>query len=83
MTMHTFKVGDRVTLRRDVERFPDFIAQAGMTGTVCTVEDGVEGDSLLAVRIDQPIAGAEGWKNEVHWHGDYLADIEKDLALIS
>ena len=73
MAMHTFAVGDRVALTRDVERFPDFIAPKGATGTVVMAER----DGALAVRMDQAITGAEEWDNEIHWHDDYVADIAK------
>ena len=76
MTLHTFKVGDRVKLMRDVERFPSFIAKAGMTGTVCMVD--ANGD--IAARMDETIAGCEEWNNEIHWWEEFTADIAGDLA---
>jgi superfamily I DNA and RNA helicase len=74
--MRTFKVGDKVVLARDVERFPSFIAKAGMTGTISRVEDN--GD--LAARMDETIAGCEEWNNEIHWWEEFTADIRGDLA---
>lgn len=56
-------VGQRVTLKRDVERFPHFIARAGLTGTVSTSVAG----EFLSVRMDAPLDGAEDWDNEVQW----------------
>ncbi|HSE46937.1 MAG TPA: hypothetical protein VLA89_16580, partial [Gemmatimonadales bacterium] len=56
------RVGDRVVLRREVERFPHFTVTAGMTGEVVLIEAG-----NLHVRMDEPIVGAEEWDNEIIW----------------
>jgi len=55
-------IGTRVRLRCDVDRYPDFVARAGATGTV-VLNDAY----LLAVRMDAPIRGAEEWDNQVEW----------------
>ena len=60
-----FAIGQRVRLRHDVDRFPHFIAAAGSTGTVVDVAGDM---SIFAVRLDEPLAGAEEWDNEVHWY---------------
>jgi hypothetical protein len=58
--------GDRVRLTHDVERYPHFIAPKGATGIVR--EDGPD---LFVVKLDQALAGAEEWENEIHWsNGD-------------
>ena len=57
-------IGDRVELIVDVDRFPHFVAPAGSTGTVVDVGDS---QIVLAVRLDEPVDGAEDWDNEVHW----------------
>ena len=55
-------VGYRFRLFRQVDRFPDFSAPADLTGVVTAVDDsGVWG------RMDQQIAGAEQWDNQIHW----------------
>ena len=77
-TLHAFKVGDRVKLLRDVDRFPDFIAHKGATGTVCCVE--INGD--LAVTMDDHIDGAEEWDNDIGWYDVYSDDIVDDLELV-
>ena len=77
--MHTFKVGDRVKLLQHVDRYPDFLADEGMTGTVDTVEI----DGSIAVRMDKTIEGCEPWDNCICWYEDRIADIAEDLALIS
>jgi hypothetical protein len=54
--------GYRFRLFRAVDRFPDFLAHIGLTGIVTAVdESGVWG------RMDQHIAGAEQWDNQIHW----------------
>jgi hypothetical protein len=73
-------IGSRVELVADVERYPHFIAPAGATGVVVDLGDpGI----VLAVRLDEPLAGAEDWRNEVHWHdGDAeLNDMSVDEYL--
>lgn len=54
--------GERVELIRDVDRFPHFIAKGGMVGTVTEATD-----DLVGVRMDDHLAGAEEWDNEVCW----------------
>jgi len=58
-----FKPGTRVALKHDVDRYPHFIAAAGSVGTVVSTGD----DRVFAVRLDEPLAGAEDWDNEVQW----------------
>ena len=54
--------GYRFKLFRQVDRFPDFLAPADLTGVVTAVDDnGVWG------RMDEHIAGAEQWDNQIHW----------------
>lgn len=66
-------VGARVRLTRAIERFPYFTADAGLLGTIVTVEP-----DLFAVRLDKVISAAEDWDNELHWDGpeDAVDDIE-------
>lgn len=58
-------VGTRVRLTRDVERYPHFVAEAGMEGTVTEVSE-----ERVAVQLDDPVPGAEEWDNEIHWYKD-------------
>ncbi len=54
--------GYRFKLFRQVDRFPDFLAPADLKGVVTAVDDsGVWG------RMDQHIAGADQWHNQIHW----------------
>jgi hypothetical protein len=77
-TLHTFKVGDRVRLTQTVDRYPDFVAPAGLAGTV----DTVEVDGSLAVKMDQTLDGCEEWNNCICWYDWQLEDVAADLALI-
>lgn len=67
--------GYRFKLFRDVDRFPDFRAEAGLTGTV-TLSD----DSGVWARMDEHIAGAEQWENQIHWKEaeDFATDTVSD-----
>jgi hypothetical protein len=75
----TFPVGTQVRLLRDVERYPDFVAAAGLTGTVVDTDSGT-----FAVCLDAPLAGASEWGNCILWcsEDDTLADASDDLETI-
>ncbi len=64
--------GYRFRLVRVVDRSPDFVAPAGLTGTVTVVASGIW------AKMDQHIPGAEHWDNELHWglRGEFLFDTE-------
>ena len=66
------KIGYRFKLIRPVDRFPDFVANAGLTGAVCLLE----GD--LWAQMDQVIPGASDWDNQIHWDSaeEFLDDSE-------
>lgn len=71
-TEPTFEVDTRVRLKVDVDRYPHFIAPAGITGTVVDDSGGV-----LSVRMDEEVPGAEEWSNELVFSvrdGDNPAD---------
>lgn len=57
-----FKAGDRIELTEWVERFPSFQVAPGATGVVTSSED-----TLLCVKMDEPIAGCEEWDNVVQF----------------
>lgn len=78
-----FKVGDRVRLTQDVERYPYFIAPAGTTGVVIHASKRQPSPSAgltLTIRADRRIQGAEEWDNEIHW--EYDDDPANDLEVI-
>tara|TARA_R100000664_G_C2634344_1_gene62379 strand:+ start:78 stop:323 length:246 start_codon:yes stop_codon:yes gene_type:complete len=56
------KVGDRVVLKKEVERFDNFIAPVGWMGIV--VETGSD---YLSVWMERRLFGAEDWNNCVIW----------------
>lgn len=64
MSTQQIGVGYRFALRHDVDRFPDFVAKQGFTGTVTHIES----NGMICARIDQPINGADEWGNEIWWH---------------
>jgi hypothetical protein len=70
MTQVQIQLGYRFVLRHDVDRFPDFIASEGTTGTVTDVES----DGTIIVLMDQHIDGAEKWDNHVWWENEFLND---------
>ncbi len=75
----TLKIGDRVELQRDVERYPQFIAKKGLQGTIAKKDDEV-----FAVKMDKRLKGAEEWDNCIEWYAtdDSFDDIPKDLKVI-
>ena len=70
-------VGSRGRLRRSVDRFPHFVAQAGATGTVTEATD-----SLIALRLDEFLPGAEEWDNEVCWTPDDIEAPDQTVATV-
>lgn len=74
--------GVRVILRTDIDRWPHFIAKAGMTGVIAEFTPGPRG--LLSVKLDQPLEGCEEWDNHVIWSDDDLdpTHLEMDLGIL-
>jgi len=70
-------LGSRGRLRRSVDRFPHFVAQAGATGTVTEATD-----SLIALRLDESLPGAEEWDNEVCWTSDDIESADQTVAAV-
>jgi hypothetical protein len=73
-----YRVGQRLKLVRDVERFPHFIARAGMTGTVTSADSGT-----VCLRMDDDLPGAEEWSNEVVWSADHDETPEGDVEILA
>ena len=61
--------GYRFTLRRDVDRFPDFLVRKGATGTVISTANGT-----IVALMDHIIQGAEQWDNQLFWKRDFFDD---------
>lgn len=74
--LQTALKGRRVRLKHDVDRFSDFVAPKGATGTVDEVT--VHG---ISVKMDERIEGAEHWENCILWHPD--AEFWLDVELIT
>ena len=76
-----FREGDRVRLRRDVERYPHFTAPKGAVGEVSDVQCQTEWSTceLVCVRMDERVPGAEDWDNEVCWQDEWVDDVLADL----
>lgn len=72
------KVGSRIRLIRDVERFSDFIVKAGSYG-VCTHANE---RGLIKARMDEKIEGAKEWDNAIQWEGDILSDFDADAEVL-
>jgi len=64
--MKTFEVGTRVILTRDVDKYPDFYAKAGLRGVVHYISD-----DIFSVMMDEPLKGAEEWDNCILWALEY------------
>lgn len=62
-----FKIGDRIELTESVDKFPDFIADKGLIGTVVYVDNEHKG--MIEVKMDKTIKGAEHWDNCVIFYG--------------
>lgn len=54
----------KVRLKAAVDRFPHFLANAGLTGTLieCT-------DKCATIKMDEHLNGAEEWDNCIHFYG--------------
>jgi len=57
------RIGTRIRLIRDVERYPYFIAKAGLEGVITE-----NNEFHIAARMDTPLAGAEQWDNNILWN---------------
>lgn len=66
--------GDRIRLRRNVERFPHFIAKAGSLGEITEAH----GDGSVWAKMDVLIPGCEEWDNEIAWTDVDAADFALD-----
>jgi hypothetical protein len=85
-----FKIGTRVELKRDVDRWPSFgIVKKGKKGTVVA-----NTRNEIYVKMDDYIDGAEEWNNCIIWYIDDfnegmlgneidpMEEISKDLKII-
>ena len=66
--------GYRFKLVRPVDRFADFVAPSGLTGTVAVITPEAD----VWATMDHRIPGAEHWDNQIHWPSveEFLQDSE-------
>lgn len=69
---------DRIVLARAVERYPHFLAAAGLTGEVVVAEP-----DLISVRMDEHLPGAEAWENEIEWGEGLVDQAGEDLEVVA
>jgi hypothetical protein len=74
--MPTLTVGARYRLAHDIERYPNFIAKTGLTGTL--ILTGAE----VLLQMDEPLDGAEDWDNCIQWIPADGDDAAADLEVI-
>lgn len=76
--------GHSVRFVRDVARFPHFRVMKGQTGRIVGSRfDPADWKLVLRVELDDAVAGALEFGNEVHWKEDVnLEDFEKDVVLL-
>ena len=73
------KVGDRVELARDVDRFDAFIAKAGLRGTISEISE-----HCISVKMDEKLDNCEEWDNQIMWgSSDQLDDFNDDVRLLN
>lgn len=70
MPVKRFRMGDRVRLVQDVERYPHFTAPRGTTGTVTFSDVAPNAQIRLLMLADKKIRGAEEWQNQIEWAYD-------------
>jgi hypothetical protein len=71
------RVGTRIRLIRAVERYPFFIAKAGLEGVI-TENSGHQ----IAAKMDVPLAGSEEWNNAIIWEDEAIEQFVDDVQLI-
>ena len=69
--MNNFKVGDRVRLKIDADRFPDFILKAGATGVVKEIRPGI-----AWVAMDSHFPELIEWSNNLNFTADEIDELE-------
>jgi len=78
MSTHTeMKVGSRVALATDVDRFPNFVANKGEMGTVTVMDT-----DAVYIKMDNHIDGAEEWNNEIGVGEAYGEQVRNVLVVL-
>ena len=72
------QIGQKIQLKRDIDRYPHFIANKGECGYV------VEYDSTyVAVQMELYIEGCEEWDNCICWYEHDFEDFADDVEVAS
>lgn len=81
--METLNEGDRFELIRDVDRFPNFYAKAGLRGTIKMI-DRTTNQETIWLQMDAELNGASEWDNSIEWAimGETLADFLLDTKRV-
>lgn len=80
MENENLKIGDVVELKRDVERYPQFIAKKGERGTIVEMDE-----DQISAKMDKKIDGAEEWDNCLQWYksDETIQDVKNDIQKIN
>lgn len=76
------KIGDRIRLRHDVDRYPHFVAKEGAYGTVTEVEFDSNDWGNISAKMDDHLDSCEEWDNSICWNSDMANDPNEPLAEI-
>ncbi len=73
------RVGSRIQLMRDVERFPHFIARKGARGTIVSFDK-----HGASARMDDKLESCEEWGNCILWecNDETFDDFSDDIQMI-
>ena len=80
MPVPNAKVGQRIILAREIERFPHFAAPAGLRGTIVQASE-----SSIGAMMDNTIVGCEEWNNTIYWYqagNDNFDGFEQDVKYV-
>jgi hypothetical protein len=71
-------VGRRIELKRDIERYPQFIAKKGERGTIVEIDE-----EKVSAKMDNKLDGAEEWDNCLQWYksDDSIKDVSEDIKI--
>ena len=77
-----YSIGQKIRLKRIVDRLPHFIVIKGVTGKVFLVND-----DQLWIKMDEIIEGAELWENCIVWNIERIicfdsSEAENDIQIL-
>lgn len=82
MATLTLISGRAATVVRPINREPHFVVPAGATGVMQRPALTDDGKLFVAMKLDDPIDGAELFEGEVHWVEDVtFLDFESDVLI--